>query len=151
MQTAHITSSLNHYKRTQVSTADPWRLIVMCYEGAIGNLKCAREHLENRHFEDKAKALATVQEIIALLMQSIDFQKGGDIAKNLNNLYGYMLKRILEADLRQDPRIFDEVIALLQELESAWKNIAPPAPRDDRDTRSRIESTRLPGGAYGTL
>lgn len=123
-------NGIDMYKRTHVTTADPVRLVVMCYEGAISNLKIAREKLVSGEYEPKAKAIQKVHDILSVLMQSLDFEKGGAIADNLNSLYTYMARRITEGDLQKDLQAFDEVTAMLEELESGWKEIGS-APRQD--------------------
>jgi flagellar protein FliS len=124
-------NGIDMYKRTQVTTADPVQLVVMCYEGAISNLKIAREKLASREYEAKAKAIQKVQDILSLLMQSLDFEKGGSIASNLNSLYTYMSRRVTEGDLKKDVQAFEEVTVMLKELESGWEKIGS-ASRQDR-------------------
>lgn len=114
---------IDAYKQTNVITANPKRLILMCYEGAISSLKTAREKYISKEYEAKAVALQKVQSIIGELMQALDFEKGGELAGNLNSLYNYMLRRITEGDVKGDVKAFDEVILMLEELESAWKEI----------------------------
>jgi flagellin-specific chaperone FliS len=57
-------------------------------------------------------------------MQSLDFEKGKTIAAGLNSLYSYMMRRVMEGDLQNNMEAFDEVIGMLEELESAWKEIS---------------------------
>jgi len=116
-------NGINAYKQTNVITADPKRLILMCYEGAIGSLKTAREKYISKEYEVKAKAVQKTQNIISELALALDFEKGGEIARNLDSLYNYMLRRITEGDVKGDVKAFDEVILMLEELESAWKEI----------------------------
>jgi len=123
-------NGINTYKRTNVTTADPAKLVLMCYEGAISNLEIAREQYIAEKYEPKAKAVQKVQDILALLLQSLDFEKGGEISVALESLYNYMARRITEGDLQKDFRVFDEIIVMFEELESAWKEIGL-APRHD--------------------
>ena len=116
-------NGINAYKQTSVITADPKRLILMCYEGAISSLKTAREKYISKEYEAKAKDLQKAQRIIGELAMALDFEKGGEVARNLNSLYNYMLRRITEGDVKGDVKAFDEVILMLGELESAWKEI----------------------------
>ena len=116
-------NGIDAYKQTNVITADPKRLILMCYEGAISSLKTARERYVSKEYEAKAKDLQKAQSIIGELAQSLDFEKGGEVARNLNSLYNYMLRRITEGDVKRDVKAFDEIILMLEELESAWKEI----------------------------
>ena len=116
-------NGIDAYRQTNVITADPKRLILMCYEGAISSLKTVKEKYISKEYEAKAGALQKAQSIIGELMQALDFEKGGEVAGNLNSLYNYMLRRITEGDLKRDVKAFDEVILMLEELESAWKEI----------------------------
>ncbi len=114
-------SGINAYKQTNVKTADPQRLVLMCYEGAISSLKTAKAKYISKEYELKGNAVQKTQDIIAVLMQGLDFKQGGELAMNLESLYNYMLRRIMEGDLKGDIKAFDEVILMLKELESAWK------------------------------
>ncbi len=109
------------YKETNVITADPKRLVILCYEGAISSLKIARAKYLTREYEAKGLAVQKAQDIISQLIEALDFEKGGEIAKNLNALYKYMQRRIAEGDLKRDLNVFDEVIRLLEDLLSAWQ------------------------------
>ncbi len=117
-------NGISAYKQTKVETADPKTLVIMCYEGMIANLKIAKEKYCFKNYELKAKAIQKVQDILALLMQSLDFERGGEIAVSLESLYGYMSRRLIEGDLQKDLSVFDEIIGMLEELESAWKEIS---------------------------
>jgi len=116
-------NGINAYKQINVTTADPKRLILMCYEGAISSLKTAKGKYISGEYELKGNAIQKTQDILSLLMSSLNFEKGGEIARNLESLYNYMLRRIIEGDVKGDVKAFDEVILILIELESAWKEI----------------------------
>ena len=150
-------NGINLYKKANVTTAGPQRLVVMCYEGAISNLKTAQEKYGAGEYEAKAKAVQKVQDILALLVQSLDFEKGGEIARNLNSLYTYMLRRIIEGDLKRDMQAFDEVILMLQELVSAWREIGassqgvPERGVEEGEPQTRMvlaRRARMVAGAY---
>lgn len=111
------------YKKTNVVTADPKKLILMCYEGAIDNLKIAKEKYAQKDFEGKCNVINKTQDIINEMQCSLDFEKGGKIAENLNSLYNYMIKQILSADINQNMDTLDEVIGILSDLKSAWEQI----------------------------
>jgi len=118
------------YQQTQFFTANPLKLILMCYEGAIANLKLARDHYMAGQYEEKAKTLQKTLDIIHELNASLDVKKGGDIAQNLRSLYQYMTQILTEADLKKDIKVFDNVIAMLEELESAWHEIVNARPEN---------------------
>jgi flagellar secretion chaperone FliS len=133
------------YQEANFFTATPAKLVMMCYDGAIGSLKLAREYYIKKEYEAKAKALQKAVDIIYELNASLDVKKGGEITGNLRSLYLYMIQRVTEADLKKDIRAFDEVIQMLEELESAWKAITVPA-YGDGNVKIQKETTRP---AYG--
>ncbi len=117
-------NGVQSYRRTNITTSDPVRLVIMCYEGVIDSLKLAKEKIKEKDYENKAKAIIKAQDIIKELMCSLDFEKGGEIANNLDSLYNYMLRRILQGDLNKDVRPIDEVIGMFTELLYAWQEVA---------------------------
>ena len=116
-------NGIQDYRRTSVVTADSKRLVLMCYEGAVENCKIGRQRIIEKNYEGKTKALMKAQDIIDELLCSLDFEKGGSIAKNLDSLYNYIVRRIIHADLNKDIRTIDEVIGILNELKSAWEEV----------------------------
>ena len=116
-------NGIQSYRRTNVITADPGKLVLMCYEGVIDQLKIAKERYEAKDYEAKCKALKKAEDIIGELACSLDFDKGGAVARNLESLYNYMTRRIILADMNRDLDAIDEVIWMLSELLSAWRDI----------------------------
>lgn len=119
------------YKRNQVLTADPLNLVVMCYNGAIEKLKIVKVKIEEHKYEEKAKALEKFLDIISELMAALNFEKGGEIAKNLNAIYAYIYRRVSEAEINKDLKAFDEAIGILEELREAWEAISRPKAQDE--------------------
>lgn len=115
------------YEQVNYFTANPMKLVLMCYEGAIGSLKLARDSYLAGRFEAKAKALQKCMDIIHELNASLDLEKGGECAANLRSLYAYVTQALTEADLKRDIEMMNRVITMLEELESAWKAAAAPA------------------------
>ena len=117
-------NGIQMYRKTNVTTADPKRLVLMCYEGAIDCLKLAKQNLTDNDYEGKGKNIAKARDILCELKASLNFEKGENIARNLDSLYNYMMRRITEYDLTQDIPAIEEVIEMLQELKSAWETIS---------------------------
>ncbi|MDY7036404.1 MAG: flagellar export chaperone FliS [Thermodesulfobacteriota bacterium] len=126
------------YRKTNVITADPKRLILMCYEGAIDNLKIAKMRYVEKDYEGKGKALIKAQDIINELLCSLDLEKGGAIARNLDSLYNYMLRKIIHADVNRTMDTIDEIIGMLDELKSAWEEAFYKQARDIQPEASRF-------------
>ena len=116
-------SGVQSYRKTDVMTADPKKLVMLCYEGAIDNLKIGKNKIIEKDYEGKCRALTRAQDIIGELLSSLNFEKGGSIANGLDSLYNYMLRRIIHADFKNDVPAIDEVVQLLTELKAAWEDI----------------------------
>lgn len=116
-------NNANTYQETSILTADPGRLIIMCYEKAIYHLSAAARHYEDKDYEAKAKNLQKAIDVITELNACLDMKRGGDIARNLDALYKYMIKALLAADLNRQPEGFRRIIKLLKELDEAWREI----------------------------
>jgi flagellar secretion chaperone FliS len=131
------------YKQTNLLTANPVKLVIMCYEGAIGSLKEARDFYIAKKYEPKAKALQKALDIIHEMNISLDLDRGGDIAKNLRTLYLYMIQILIEADVKKDVSKFDDVIRMLEELEDGWKEIASAGVVDTGSESYAIPAPRM--------
>ena len=107
------------YQRTDVVTADPKKLVIMCYEGAIFSLKLAKAKFYAHDYEAKSKAIQNALDIINELRAALDFEKGGEIAKNLDSLYAFWTLHILKSDRHKDVRGLDKVTAMLEDIKSA--------------------------------
>jgi len=117
-------NQLQAYQEASVTTADKGQLIVMLYEGAIKFLKLAQKQIETGNHEARNRYMIRAQDIITELNSVLDTEAGGQIAKNFRQLYDFMYRQLLEANIRQDSAKIDEVINLLEELNAAWKAIA---------------------------
>lgn len=133
-----VERGMGAYQEISFLTADPKKLILICYRQAILNLKAAREHYLAKEYEKKAKALQKALDIIYELNNALDFEKGDAIARNLDKLYKYMTRCLLEADIKRDPNVFASIIGMLEELESAWKAIIMPAEGKDNKARTIV-------------
>ena len=116
--------SFNQYQKTSMVTAGKLDLIIMCYEKVIQSLHQVKLNYEAKAFEAKAHALQKGLNIINELQCSLDCERGGEIAKNLDALYAYLTRRLLEGDLKEDLSAFDEVIHIMNELKEAWESVA---------------------------
>ena len=142
-------NGIQSYRKTNVVTSDPVRLVIMCYEGVIDNLKLAKQKIKEQDYEKKEKAVTKARDIIDELLCSLDIEKGGAIAGNLSSLYNYMLRRILHADVNRDMGAFDEVIGMLNELLSAWREVtSKPASQIQPERDILYQEKRAAGSGY---
>ncbi len=120
---------IHSYRETQIKTATPGKLILMLYDGAIKYINLASENINKKYavYDKVSSYIIRTQDIVTELMVSLDFEKGGEIAKSLFSLYMYMNRKLLEANIKKDLKILDEVKKLLMELRSAWAEVANKA------------------------
>ena len=128
------------YRKVGVSSsateADPHKLVAMLLGGACERVRRAEAALTQGDQARKGRAIGEACAIVGHLNGSIDHEAGGEIAGNLSSLYEYMLQRLTEANLHNDPAALQEVLGLLVEIEAAWAAI----PADQRHATSPAEA-----------
>ncbi len=110
--------------QAQAIEADPHRLIQMLMEGGLTRLAQARGAMERNQTALKGELVSKAIAIVGGLRQALNLEQGGELAVNLDNLYAYMTTRLMEANLKNDPAILEEVADLLREVKSGWDAIA---------------------------
>lgn len=115
--------SYQAYYKTNVQTSDQLTLIIMLYDGMIRFLKKAVVKIEQGEIEEAHNYLVRSKEIIGELMSTLKIEDGGEIANNLKELYLYSFKKIVEANLKKDPVMVQEVIQVMNNLREGWMQI----------------------------
>jgi flagellar secretion chaperone FliS len=123
-------AAINSYNKvgleSEVIGADPHRLILMLFDGALLAVGNAKIRMQQNDIPAKGKSISHAIRIIGEgLDASLDKNIGGKLAQDLSSLYGYMLKRLVEANVKNDIAALDEVTRLLTELKDAWASIKP--------------------------
>lgn len=108
---------------TQVEEADGHRLVQMLFDGALERITAARAALEAGNLARKGELVGKAVTILGGLRETLDFETGGELAENLDALYGYMQKRLIEAHVWNQPEGLEEVVNLLRPLAEAWRSI----------------------------
>lgn len=106
--------------QTAIATASPVQIIVLLYDGAINALAAAKGRMQERNLAEKGALISKAIGIVEGLRAVLDHGKGGDISRNLDDLYDYMKRRLVAANLNNEPAGLEEVIRLLQTLREAW-------------------------------
>ena len=119
---------------TGVAGADSVQLIQMLFDGLIESLSTARGHMERGAISEKSKALARAGRIVVGLQGALDFEKGGDIARNLNDLYAYVTRRLFHVNANNDLAALQEVHTLMNEIRMAWLQVPSLVPGSNRST-----------------
>lgn len=121
------------YQTQQIMTASPAMLVFMLFEKAVSSLKEAIKAIENKEIEARWRANGRAMEIISHLQMTLDVEKGGEVAANLDRLYGYMLTRLPKVDIRNDAAAAEEVVGLLEPLRESWRELAKQGEQPAKD------------------
>ncbi|AHK79444.1 flagellar protein FliS [Ectothiorhodospira haloalkaliphila] len=126
MTYAAMHRGINQYQQVGASGAafaDPHRLIEMLLDGGVDRLAQAKGAIARGDRRGKVKLIDKAFNIIGGLRGGLDMDRGGDIARNLDDLYDYMQRRLTLANAHDDVEGLDEVISLLNEVREGWKAI----------------------------
>ncbi len=109
--------------QSKIDHANPHQLIQMLIDGAIVRIKAAEGHMQRNEVAQKGEMISKAIAIINGLRNSVDMNKGGEIAANLDDLYAYMEMRLLQANNDNVSEHLTETLDLLNEIKSAWDSI----------------------------
>ena len=123
MYNAKVKNYQKEALKTRVAGADRYEIIQMLMAGAVDKMVFSKVAIEKKNLEAKAEHISKASAILDALRGCLDFEVGGEVTENLYALYSYMIDRLLDASLKNDPDIIDEVLSLLKEIKSAWDAI----------------------------
>lgn len=108
------------YQATQIQTDDPLGLVVRLYDGMLAFLRRGADRIEARQLGEAADPIRRASDIVGELQAVLDMERGGEIARNLDRLYSFCRRRIMESHLQASPAGLREVARLLEPLRDAW-------------------------------
>lgn len=111
--------------QTLVNSASPHKLVAMLFDGALSRLAQASGYAMRGDHEGRSRCINESVAIVAGLQGSLDQEKGGELAGNLDALYDYMQRRLFRANVDNDVSAIREVMDLLRTLQDAWSAIDP--------------------------
>lgn len=115
------TTQVKQYKTQEITTATPEEILILLYDGAIRFLRVAKKGMADNDIEKTHNNLIKAQRIISEFMLSLDMEVGGEMAQNLYNLYDYLHYRLVQANLKKDEAMIDEVLEHLRSLKQTWE------------------------------
>lgn len=122
-----MVNALNQYKQVNLGastqTATPHELINMLFRGALEAMARASGAIERKDIELRTQQLNKAIDIVMNLQGSLDKEKGGEIAENLDNLYGYITRKLIEANRNNDLAAVQEASKLIAEIAEGWNEI----------------------------
>jgi len=117
------------YREQEIQSATPARLVVLLFEHAHANLLRARHAVQTGNIEARCEAVAKVRAAITELLGSLDLERGGDIARNLNAVYVFILKELVNVGRHRDGGQLERLIRMVSDLRAAFEAIASNAAR----------------------
>jgi flagellar protein FliS len=111
---------LGAYKKTSVETASKEQILLMLYQAAIKNCKKGIEAIEQKNLAKKGEYIGKMQDIVVELSNSLDFEVGGDVAKELASLYDYILYSSTQANIKIDKTHLEGCLKVLNTLYDGW-------------------------------
>jgi flagellar secretion chaperone FliS len=127
MANASMGNNISHYNQVNrvsgITDADPHRLVLMLLEGALGKIATVKGLIMRKDIARKGEVIGQAIAIIGGLKSSLNKEAGGEIAVNLDNLYEYIELQLIQANMKNDLMIIDEVVSLLHEIKTAWESI----------------------------
>lgn len=129
-----------NYFATQIKTASAEQILVMLYDGAIRFIRQARQALKDGQRVARLEKISRAVAILTELSSTLDFEKGGEIAENLDGLYWYMVRELTRPNAEDEYKAMDVSENILMELRGAWAEaIEKNRPKEDESA----------GAAYG--
>jgi len=118
---------LNAYRTTEVTSRTPLELVVMLYDGAIRFVGVAKDAIGRGDIRGRSQAISRALAIVSELQNTLDVQRGGEMAASLDDLYRYLTQRLVHATIHNDTASLDESRRLLETLRDGWQTIAAEA------------------------
>ena len=115
---------LNTRASSSVHDASPHKLIALLFDSCQENLAIAKGAINRKEIKKKAEAIKKAIDIVVRLQASLDFEKGGQIAIRLDDLYTYCTNRLAMANAMNDATMIDEVYRVIAELKAGWASIS---------------------------
>jgi flagellar protein FliS len=126
-----VNNPYEQYLEQSVLSATPLELVRMLYRCALDSIAQARTCLAEGDVAGRAKPVSKTCDVLTELLASLDHEQGGQISRDLAELYGYMQHRILQAHIEQSDSLFAEVANLMSNLLEGWQSIDQGEPCRD--------------------
>ena len=116
-------NSADQYKQMQIKTASSGKLLLMLYQGAVKFMKLAKKNIKEGKIEESHKSIIKAQNIILELQNTLNKEDGGQIAIQLESLYDFIYRELIQANLNKNIKHLDNVIPIVEELFVTYKEI----------------------------
>jgi flagellar protein FliS len=125
------------YKKTSIESASREKLLLLMYEGAIKYVKRAIIAVENNDIAERGMNIGYAFDIVLELNNTLDHEVGGEVAKNLEQLYMFITDQLTQANINADKKSLENALSVLETLYSGWKEAVEKLKRDNAATESK--------------
>lgn len=108
---------------SQKTVASPYRIVQMLLAGALERLAKAKTAIEQKNYDQRGELISSTMMIIDELRLSLNYEEGGEVAKNLGGLYDFMMSELVTVNLKNDLEKLESTAALLREIKESWDAI----------------------------
>lgn len=143
-------SPFNQYQNTQINTSSPEKLLLMLYDGAINFTRIALDKMEKKDIAGKGMYIGKAQAIVSELMNTLNHEVGGDISRQLERLYIYLIDEYLAANINNSPRSLENALRILTILRDTWVE-AIEIWRRERESLAASTAQQAPPRAMGQM
>lgn len=112
-------NAYNQYKENSINTATPEELTLMLYNGLIKFIMRGIDSVEKNNVQEAHNNITRAQDIIKEFMSTLDLRY--EVSKNLYAIYDYLLNRLMDANLKKDKGILEEVLDFAKTLRDTWE------------------------------
>ncbi|GCD09023.1 flagellar export chaperone FliS [Clostridium tagluense] len=113
-------NAFNTYKNNSVNFASKDQLLLMLVDGAAKFSKIGRQAILDKEAKKAHENIVKTQNIFYELMTTLDVDKGGEWAQNLMRVYDFIVKRLIDANIKKSEEIMNEVIPLIEDIRDTW-------------------------------
>lgn len=111
------------YQQTSVTTAKPDKILLMLYEGCLKFIRIAKSKIEEKKIAEKGKNISKALAIISELINTLDHEIGGQLSRDLEALYMFMMDKLIEANLNNRIEDLETVERIMMTLHEAWVDV----------------------------
>ncbi|MBC2582584.1 flagellar export chaperone FliS [Clostridium sp. DJ247] len=117
----YAANAYNAYKTNSVNFASKEQLLLMLVEGAVKFAKIGRQAILDKDMKNAHENIVKTQNIFYELMTTLDVSKGGEWAKSLLGIYDFIVRRLMDANIKKDVTVMDEIIPLIEDVKDTWE------------------------------
>ncbi|MFY8300285.1 flagellar export chaperone FliS [Pseudoalteromonas sp. SS15] len=118
--------SINKYKQVTVSSVremSPYDQVKLVFVNIVGKLSAAKGFIDRKDYEKKGVYISDCITLLGALQQVLDFEQGKEISGNLDSLYDFCQRKLLDANMNNDINQIDEVLGIIGEIKAGWESI----------------------------